>query len=180
MSSAVRFRKVSRAALLTLLLVSLGMGMFGTTMHFIPEPSSRLAIFLVAVVCVAVLTTFGWRIRVAGSTKQDGLVPTPVKLMFGLLVFLYFFYVCLYVTIPALVTSSFGVPASRTYVIENLEQGGSKAWLCPYRIKLRGAAFVLSDSFCVNEQFARKYAVGQQIRLTGKQTLWGFRFLNAS
>jgi hypothetical protein len=91
---------------------------------------------------------------------------------------MYFGYVTFYITLPAGVTDVLGLPAQRTYIVKDIQEGGSKAIFCPYRVKLQDVSTVLDDSFCVYASSARPLAIGQTIDLAGKESIFGLRFSN--
>ena len=172
--------KAFRTILLALLFVPSLLGMFGTGMHFVPNLSLRWICVVAAMTYCALLFVFLLRIAPPRPSGVAETVPRSIKLAAGFPVIAYFIYVCLYMNLPAAYTQAFGSSAQRDYQIEGVKKGGAKAVLCPYRLELRGAATVLDDTFCVSEEFALKHSPGQAIVLTGKESIFGFRFRNAS
>lgn len=170
----------ARAVILVLVLATFLAGMFGTSVSYIPEPSFRPVAFVIAVGLVAFIAAMMWRNRASASPIAEGRVAAAVKLTLAPVVFTYFFYVCFYVTVPAWVTRVVGAAESREYQVESIRRSSSRARLCPYRMTLRGVVFLLDDSFCVSEEFAREHPVGAQIRVDGERSVLGYRFDFAS
>jgi hypothetical protein len=157
------------------------LGAFGLGMHFVPMPGFRLAAFLAAIAYCATLTALAVRIRRKRISLENDVQFTPITAAFFFVVIAGFSYVSFRMTVPALLTDVIGVPASKKFVIESLEQGSAKArLLCAYELSLEGVTTVLDDSFCASEEFARQHAAGQAIQLTGKQSRFGFRFENVN
>jgi hypothetical protein len=154
--------------------------MFGLGMHFVPNLSLRWISAVSAMVYCGLL--FAILLKIAPPRPPDisEKVPRSIKLAAGFPLFTYFIYVCFYMNLPAAYTQAFGSSARHEYQIEGVKKGGAKAVLCPYRLQLRGAVTVLDDTFCVSEKFALKQTPGQAISLTGKESILGFRFRNAS
>jgi hypothetical protein len=169
--------KSSRRIFGLLLLFPIVLGIPGVGMHFVPNPSHRLAAILLAIAYVAAVAIFFRRNSSATPSAKVEIIPTPLKLMLGMVLAAYLLYVSLHMTIPALVTQAFGSSADKEYVIEDLKKTSSRrGTFCPYRMRLREVAAVLDDSYCVSESFAKQHSAGQSIRLSGKETFLGFRF----
>lgn len=147
-------------------------------MHFIPNPAFRLGAFILAVVYCGALVALISNIRLSRPSQSEETPAAPAALLFGIFFGLYFYYVSCFVSFPALLTDSFGAPAAKDFVIEEIDKGGSRARGCPYRLKLQGVVTVLDDTFCVSAAFASQHEAGQSIRLTGAETVMGFRFRN--
>lgn len=167
-----------RTGLFALLLVPLFLGMLGTRVHFIPNPSFRWIAAAVAILYCAMLFAALLKLAPRKAPDVSAKVPAPVKLAAGFPVIAYFVYVFFYMSLPAAYTQAFGNLARRTYEIESVEKGGAKALFCPYRLKLQGTYTVLGDTFCVGENFATIHSPGESVVLSGRESVFGVRFNN--
>lgn len=156
-------------SMLVLLLAPLLAGMFGTTFSSIPERSFRPVAFAIAVVVVACIAAMMWSSRPSASAVVEVRMAAAVKLTLALVMFMYFFYVCFHVIVPAWITRAAGATESREYEVDSIRKTG-RGWSCPYRMTLRDIVFVMDDSFCVSEDFARQHPVGAQIRVDGERS----------
>ncbi len=154
--------------------------MLGTGMHFIPSQMFRWVAMLIAAIYCALLFAGLLKLRPRREPDRTETIPAPVKVVAGFAVMVYFLYVFFYMSLPAAYTQVFGTLSQREYQIEEVKRGGAKAVLCQYRLKLRAVPTVLNDTFCVDEGFARSHSSGQSIVLTGKESVFGLRFDNAS
>jgi hypothetical protein len=172
--------KVLRVSLFTLFLLPYFLGIFGTGLHFVPNPSLRWIAASAAVLYCLLLSV---SLVKTAPPRAPGTSKTPltfIRYSLGFPVIAYFVYVCFYMSLPAAYTEAFGSLSQKQYQIERVKTGGAKAVLCEYRLQLRDVVTVLDDSFCVSEEFASRHSPGQSIVLTGKRSTAGFRFHNAS
>jgi len=146
--------------------------MFGTTIWFIPNPKFRGWAALAGVAYYAVLWAYRPHLR---SGEMHSTAWTKAKQALAIPVFCYFSYVAFYITIPTGLTQVFGSPASRQYVVSDIQQSSKKALLCPYRVRLAGVRTVLSDSLCAGMSFVETVSLGERVNFYGKESFFGFR-----
>ncbi len=93
-----------RAILLTLLLVPFFLGLVGTGMHFVPNPSFRWIAASVAATYCAILFAVLFKIAPSRPPDVSDKFPPSIKLALACPVMAYFVYVCFYMSLPAVYT----------------------------------------------------------------------------
>jgi hypothetical protein len=139
---------------------------------FIPSGSFKWAAALIAVAYYVVLVCYLRSGKTNGKGFWERVAQQPLAIV-GFIIFAYFAYLTFYVILPACVTQVLGVPAQRRYVITHISTRSGNAILCPYSVELDG-----DDSFCMDESAVERLSVGEPIDLEGKESIFGFRFLN--